>query len=56
MIVGVVIGVVLLLIVIGSVVGARRNSPPPFHEPDVETDKARIYYQGNGNTGLGGGS
>lgn len=54
MIVGVIVGAVLLLIVLCSVIGARRNTPPPFHEPDLETDKARIYYQGNGNTGVGG--
>ena len=55
MIVGVVVAVVFVLILIGSVVGVRRNSPPPFHDPDLETDKARIHYQGNGNSGLGGG-
>ena len=56
MIVGVVVGVVFLLIVIGSIIGARRGTPQPFHEPDTETEKARIYYQGNGNVGAGGGT
>jgi hypothetical protein len=54
MVVIVVLGAVLALIVLGSIVGARRNTPPPFHDPDVETDKARVYYQGNGNMGMGG--
>lgn len=54
MIVGVVVGVVLLLIVIGSIIGARRGTASSFVTSDEETDRARVYYQGNGNTGLGG--
>jgi hypothetical protein len=54
MIVGVVVVAVLVLIVIGSIVGARRGTPQSFVASDEETDRARIYYQGNGNSGIGG--
>lgn len=54
MIVVAVLAGVFLLIVVGSVIGARRGTSQSFVASDSETDRARIHYEGNGNTGLGG--
>lgn len=49
MIVGVVVAAVLVLIILGAVVGARRGTPQSFAASDEETERARVYYRGNGD-------